>query len=307
MAPTEDVFTAEVKNRHDQMIGELESINVDALKSEGLRISLGGKTFKFTELEVIADEAVEDRIRNEFKDKLNRQQQRIREKINDKINQLLVMHQQKQRELDRKEEQMKRKYAESAMMPDLNESHLGRGLSVVKGRSGNELLWVYRATYNPRFIIYYPESRVSNHNRLKKPIPSRLVNRMKQDMLIIIRTKDKQIRSIATRNLKGNGSSLIPFPHYHQQTSQDCWGNWDYNRNWNTPDDIILLAKEAESILETINQGSLAEHNPVGLPRIATIIKAVEDVDPVDESIIKATSEKRKRNETGDEDIWSSL
>jgi hypothetical protein len=306
MAPDPDVFSTEVKSRHDQMISELESINIDDLKAEGLRISLGGKTFTFKDVEVVADESVEDRIRNEFKDKLNTQQQRIREKINAKINQLLVMHQQKQREMDRQAEQMKKKFAESAMMPDLDESHLARGLSVVKGSSNNSLVWVYRATYNPRFIIHYPGNTVREGNKVKKPIPTRLVNRMKQDMLILIKTKNNNVTSVATRTLK----RMSPFPHYHQQTRQDCWGNWTYPNSWRTPNDIIQIAKAAEAILETINQGSLAERSPNGLPRVNTIIKAVEDINPIDEKIIKETSGRdlRRRNDSNDdEDIWSSL
>lgn len=306
MAPTDDVFSTEVKKRHDQLISDLESINLDDLKSEGLKISLGGKTFSFKDVEVVADESVEDRIRSEFKDKLNTQQQRIREKINAKINQLLVMHQQKQRELDRKEEQMKRKFAETAKMPDIDENHLAKGLSVVKGRSSNTLVWAYRATFNPRFIIHYPDNSVSERNKVKKPIPTRLVNRMKMDMLVVIKTKDKQITSVVTRKLKGGD----PFPHYHQQTTSDCWGNWSWPRNWNDADDIIQVAKTAESILETINQGSLASHNPSGLPRINTIINAIEKVDPIDEDIIRSTGRKidrRRNDDNGDEDIWSSL
>jgi len=306
MAPDPDVFSTEVKSRHDQMISELESINLDDLKAEGLKISLGGKTFTFKDVEVVADESVEDRIRNEFKDKLNTQQQRIREKINAKINQLLVMHQQKQREMDRQAEQLKKKFAESAMMPDLDESHLARGLSVVKGSSNNSLVWVYRATYNPRFIIHYPGNTVREGNKVKKPIPTRLVNRMKQDMLILIKTKNNNVTSVATRTLK----RMSPFPHYHQQTTQDCWGNWTYPKSWRTPNDIIQIAKAAEAILETINQGSLAERSPNGLPRVNTIIKAVEDINPIDEKIIKETSGRdlRRRNDSNDdEDIWSSL
>jgi hypothetical protein len=307
MSPTDDTFSTEVKTRHEQMISELESISIDALKSEGLRISLGGKTFKFTDLEVIADDSVEDRIRNEFKEKLNDQQQRIREKINAKINQLLVMHQQKQRELDRKEEQMKRKYAETAMMPDINESMVGKGLSVVKGRSNDELCWVYNGEYNPRFLIHYPNNSVREGNKIKKPIPTRLVNKMKQPMIILVRTKGNVVVSVVTK--KADGRSLSAFPHYHQQTTQDCWGSWSYPKNWNRPSDILRIAKAAEAVLETINQGSLAEHNPRGLPRMSTLISAVKDVNPVDEELIKKTSGRGRTTTANmdDEDIWSSI
>jgi hypothetical protein len=308
MAPNDpnDVFSTEVKKRNDQMIELLDSINVDDLESEGLRISLGGKTFTFKDIEVVNDESVEERIRNEFRDKLNTQQQKIRDKINAKINQLLVMHQQKQRELDRKEEKMRKKFSETAKMPDLNETHLAKGLSVVKGSTSNSLIWVYNGFYNPRFIIHYPNSRVSDYNKVRKPIPQRLANKMKQPMLVLVYTKDNKVTRVATKTV----DKLQPFPHYHQQTTSDCWGNWRVPSSWNTPDDILQIAKTAESVLETINEGSLAERSPSGLPRIATIIKAIKNVDPVDENIIKKTSGRdlRRRNDDNlDADIWSSL
>jgi sensor domain CHASE-containing protein len=90
-------------------------------------------------LKIIQDESIEERLRKEFKEKLNVQQQRIRDKINSKINQLLLMHQNKQQELDRKEQQMKKKYSEAAMMPDITEAHMLKGLSVVKGSSNDEI------------------------------------------------------------------------------------------------------------------------------------------------------------------------
>ena len=297
---SDDIFTTEVSRRHEQMIQELESIDVDSLKSEGLKLTFGGKTFKFTDLEVIDDSDMENRIRSEFKEKLNTQQQKIREKINTKINQLLVMHHQKQQELDRKEAQMKRKYSEAAMMPDVTEAHMAKGLSVVKGGSNNELVWVYRAVYNPRFLIYYEGNNYSDRSKKRKPLPARLVNRMRKDMLVMIKTKDKQILSIATRKLQTTGRSLEPFPHYHQQSIQDCWGNWKKPNRWDTPDDIIRIAKEAEAILETINHGSLAEHNPTGLPRMTTLIKAAEKM----EDVVEPDTVERDGGSNTEDDVW---
>lgn len=300
-----EVFATEVNNRHKAMIEILESINVESLKSDGLQISVGGKTFRFGDLEVVDDESVEERIRKEYKEKLNQQQQRIREKINSKINQLLVMHQQKQKELDRKEEKLKRKYSQFSMMPEITNRHMIKGLSVVKGDSHNELIWLYRARFNPRFIIYYPGDHYSDSNKVKKPLPSRLANRMKQDMLIVIKTRDNQVLSVVTRKVHAtNRNSLSPFPHYHQQQSNDCWGSWKHPKEWSTPDDIIKIGKEAESILETINQGSLANQSPAGCVRINTIIKAVEKVDAIPDTIKTTVDQNINDN---DSDIWNSL
>jgi hypothetical protein len=117
------------------------------------------------------------------------------------------------------------------------------------------------------------------------------------------------VTSVVTKKRNGNGRGLMAFPHYHQQTTQDCWGSWSYPKNWNTPTDILRIAKAAEAVLETINQGSLAEQNPRGLPRINTLLKAVEDISPVDEDLIVKTGTGRGRTTIAtetDEDIWSS-
>jgi hypothetical protein len=301
MPDTFVTFEEEVESRHTDMLSDLESITVDDLKSGGVCLSFGGKTFKFKDLEIIQDERMEDKLRKEYKEKLNTQQQRIREKINSKINQLLLLHQQKQTEMDRKEKILRKKYADSALMPDITDKHMLKGLSVVKGVSNDELTWVYRAVYNPRFIIIYDET-YNVHSKQRKPIPARLVNRLKKDILILIKTKKNVVTSVHTKKTKKDNDhdlELPKFNHYHQTTGgADCWGNWVHPNSWNTPDDLLNIAKEAEAILETINQGSIATRGPTGLPRMATLLEAVQDI-----SEVQATTEEELDNE----DVWQAV
>ena len=56
-------FADEVQSRHKEMLDELETISIDDLKSDGVSLSFGGKTFKFTELEIIQDESLEDKLK----------------------------------------------------------------------------------------------------------------------------------------------------------------------------------------------------------------------------------------------------
>lgn len=295
-----NTFNSEVEKRHQEMIQDLESISVDDLKNEGLQLSIGGRTYKFTDLEVVDDKDIEEKLRREFKEKLNSQQQRIREKINQKINQLLLMHQQKQQEMDRKEAALKRQYQDAALMPDIKERHMLKGLSVVKGGHNDELIWVYRAVYNPRFIVYYDGIGYTNRNKHRKRIPDRLVNRMKKDILILITTKKETITGVKTKELNIDSTGVLPnFDHYHQTGHDDCWGNWKHGSKWNTPDDIMNIAKEAEAVLETINQGSIASRGPRGLPRLDTIMRNVQDLP-------EASLETNRNVENNDdEDVWS--
>jgi hypothetical protein len=300
-----DVFSTfgnEVELRHKEMLDELESISVDDLKATGVSLSFGGKTFKFSDLEIVEEDTIEEKLRKEFKEKLNTQQQRIRDKINEKINQLLMMHQNKQQELDRKEEKMKRKYADASLMPEITEAHMLKGLSVVKGSRNDELIWIYRGVYNPRFIVIYDGNAYDGSRKKRKAIPARLVNRLKTDILILIKSKGKKITNVATKKLSQDGRTLPAFPHYHQTGNGDCWGSWHYEKDWNTPDDILVVAKDAEAVLETINQGSIANRGPAGMPRLSTLLKSVEKLNEVEPT----TVEREGGNDEVD-DVWQTI
>ena len=288
MSPTSDVFDSfedQVKNQQTEMDQILSLIDVENVKSEGMVLSIGGKHIKFTGVEISEDD-IEAKIRREFKDKLNAQQQRIREKINTKVNQLLTMHRQKTEEMARKEAELERKYQNSAKMPDITHTHLIKGLSVVKGSTNDELKWVFRGVYNPKFLDH-------------KPLPQRLVNRMKKNIIILIVTKANNITQVSTREIQNNvlNHDLEYFDHYHQN-SPDCWGQWTKPNLWSTPDDIIKAAKDAEAVLQNVNSGSVAKRNPGGLPRLDTLKRNTEDVEPYDRSDIQSGNEEV--------DVWST-
>ena len=291
MADVFDTFEEQVEQRHNEMIADLESISVDKLQSEGVSLSFGGKTFKFKDLEIIENESLEDKIRLEFRDKLNNQQTKIREKINAKINQLLLMHQQKQDELTRKEQNLKNKYKNTAMMPSISRDHFRKGLSVVKGTNHGELEWLFRANYKPKFMVIYEDgSAYSGSKKQRYAIPTRSVNRLERPIVLQIITKGDQITSIKTLDPE----TMSDFSHYHT----NCWGRWESwkNKRWSTSNDILAIMKEAEGVLETINQGSLATRAPSDMPKFATLLKDVEKYDK------KQTTSINK----DDEDVWEA-
>jgi hypothetical protein len=286
-------FENQVQERKDEMIEVLEAITLDDIKDGGLSLNFAGKTFKFKDMEVVADDDLEDIIRGEFRAKLNAQQQRIREKINTKINQLLTMHQQKQNELERKERQLQQKYNNSAMMPDITYDHAKRGLMVVKNEGiHDELLWLFRGKY---VVKFFKKSRAKKPKAIKKDLRRRLI----KDIILRIKTKGNQIIEVSTHNPDANMSA---FWHYHKMSSEsDCWGNWKYPQTWSTPQDIILCAKDALAVLETINEGSVAKDNPSGLPRIETVRNHLSTMNVEFEDAIQGESE-----DLDDEDVWST-
>jgi len=260
--PTQS-FEDQVQERKDEMMEVLDGITLDDIRSGGISLNFAGKTFKFSDMEVIDDEDLEEKIRGEFRNKLNSQQQRIREKINTKINQLLTMHQQKQNELERKERSLQEKYNNAAMMPDITYEHAKKGLMVVKNDGNHdELLWLFRGRYQAKFFL---KSRARKAKAIKKDLRQRLV----KDIIVRIKTKGSQIIEVYTCNPDANMSA---FSHYHKMSSNsDCWGSWHHPTNWGSPTDIIRCAKDALAVLETINEGSVAKDNPVGLPRLDTV------------------------------------
>lgn len=297
MSPTATTFEDEVQERKDEMLAVLESIKLDDIKSKGLSLTFAGKTFKFTDLEVIDDEDVEEKIRGEFREKLNSQQQRIREKINTKINQLLTMHQQKQNELERKERQLQAKYNNAAMMPDITYNHAKKGLMVVKNEGKHdELLWLFRGRYQCKF---FKKSRAKKPMAIKADLRRRLV----KDIIIRIKTKGSQILGVTTHV---PDSSMSAFWHYHKMSNDsDCWGSWKFKKDWSSPDDIVNVAKDALAVLETINEGSVAKSDPPGLPKLDTVKNHLEKVK-TSKKMDKDFMDAVKGDAVEEVDVWDT-
>ena len=286
-------FKDEINDRKKELIDTLESITLEEMETSGLSLNLGGKTFRFKDFEVIEDENLEDKIRTEFRAKLNSQQQRIREKINTKINQLLTIHQQKQNEFDRKERSLQAKYNNAAMMPDVTYDHAKKGLMVIKGSDSNhdELHWLLRGRYQVKFL---KKSRAKKAKAIKRDLRSRMI----KDIIVKVKTKGSSILGVTTHS---PNSTMSAFPHYHQMTSSDCWGSWKHPKSWSSPDDIIKCAKDALAVLETINEGSVAKDNPDGLPRIETVKNGLTDMNIDFEDAVKGNVDDKT-----EEDVWST-
>jgi hypothetical protein len=291
-------FEDEVAEKKDEMLKLLDTISLDEIKSAGLSLSFGGKTFKFKDLQVVENEDLEEKMRHEFREKLNAQQQRIREKINTKVNQLLTMHQQKQNELERKERNLAAKYNNAAMMPDITYDHAKKGLMVVRNPGKNdELLWLFRGRYQCKF---YLKARAKKVKAIDKTLRRRLV----KDIIIRVKTRGNQVLKVSTHN---PDASMSAFMHYHKMSNNsDCWGSWRHASNWSNPDDIILIAKDALAVLETINEGSVAKDNPSGLPRLETVKEHLKTITKKMTKEFEQAIGASDTDKVEDVDVWST-
>ena len=271
------------------VFNDLDEVNIDKIKTDGMSLRVGSKLVVFKSVEENSI-SVEDEIRNELREKINSQQKIIRDKINAKISEMIEYFNQTKREYRRKEQKLEETLANAVSMPEVTLDHAQRGLSVLKGDKG-EVIWLVQGIYWPKTLD-------------EKPIESKFAKKMISNIIFMIRTRGNSVLGVTTRQPIG----LDYFDHYHQ-SHPDCWGGWKYPKRFGSPDDIIKIAKDAESVLSNVNTGSIASSSPRGLPRKATLIKHV--VSKKEENPIGILNQQIRRSgidadtRSNDRDIWS--
>ena len=237
------------------MFEQLESIDVDAIKTNGVTMRIGDRI-----LRLVADEEsppeMEAQVREEFRGKLAEKLQLIKENINAKVSEMSEFVNTLRREYETKERELQKKIDNiQAMPPDMNYRHAYKGLSICKGETRNEMYYMVHGLYWPKYV----------DNRAIDPIYTK---KMISHIIILFRTEGNRIKEVTTRKPLG----LDYFDHYHQ-AKPDCWGKWKYPTKFSGCDDIIKIAQEAQIVLENVNTGSVANRNPRGLPRKDTLTR----------------------------------
>jgi len=271
------------------VLDDLDEVDIDKIKTEGMSLRVGNKlvVFKSVEENPIT---VEDEIRNELREKINSQQKIIRDKINAKISEMIEYFNQVKKEYRRKEQKLEQTLANSISMPEVTFDHARRGLSVLKGNKG-EIIWLVQG-------IYWPKTIDGKH------IEKKFSKKMISNIIFMVKTKGNNVIGVSTRQPIG----LDYFEHYHQ-SHPDCWGYWKYPKTFESSDDIIKIAKDAEAVLENINTGSIAISTPRGLPRKSTILKHI--ISKNDDDPIGILNQQVRRSgilsdtRSNDMDVWS--
>jgi hypothetical protein len=270
-----------------EMFEDLDGINVDDIQTDGITIRSGNKLIK---LQVALEEpvTVEEEVREEFRQKLATKLQEIKNRLNTKVTEMVEMTSRIRIEAERKEMELKEKIRQAKPMPEISWRDAKHGISVVKGRGRDELIWLVRAVYAPKFID-------------RKPITPSYAKKLMTSIVICIKTSGKKITEVSTRKLHG----LDYFKHYHQN-SPDCWGNWSYPHEWKNVADLIRVARDAEAVLENVNTGSIADSTPRGLPRRRTLEKHLAKQKTKD---IKLDSDQTREGITNsgmNDEVWGS-
>lgn len=275
-----------------EMLRDIEGVSVDDINLNGFTIRNGNKILKL-EVTGIEDVTMDQEIREEFRLKLGEKLASIKDRLNQKITEVVQYTTQIRMEAERKERELEEKLRRAHPMPDVFMDQAKKGLSVVKGSSRNELIWLVQGIYWPKTID-------------NKPIEPKYSKKLLTNITFMIKTQGDVIKKVSTRQPIG----LEYFEHYHQQRP-DCWGKWHPQNRFNTPDDIIRIAREAEAVLENVNSNSLARRDPRGLPRFSTLKRHLipsKKVKPTEDSMLSQATRRSgisTEMRSADEDVWS--
>ena len=236
------------------MFDTVDTINVDDVTTQGFTIRSGNKLLK---MQVVSEEEIpiEQEIREELKLKLRDKLQEIKNRLNNKVTEMVEMTTRIKLECERKERDLKDQLARSSPMPDIFFKDAKRGISVVKGEGRNEMIWLVNGVYYPQFVD-------------RKQIEPKYAKKLISPVVFMISTNGDRVTGVSTRQPMG----LEYFSHYHQ-SRPDCWGKWKYPSRWKKINDLIKIARDAESVLTTVNTGSIANQTPSNLPRKSTLMR----------------------------------
>jgi len=272
------------------MMATVDNLNIEDLRTETVTLRLGDTLYELVPKKGQPLD-IEEQIRKEFEDKLSDKRNKIKDTIKSKMNEVSAMVSSFQDEFERKEKQLKDTLAKAAPMPDVTWEHAKKGLSIVKGNGRGEIIWLLKRTYNPIYL---------DHMNIE-PL---YVKKLMTNIYLKITTRDKQIIDVSTHYM----NSLEYFEHYHQRRP-DCWGNWNYPREYKTIEDIIVIADQAMAVLENINTMSLAQRNPRLLPRLETLRRHVLKDAPTAPSTVKVGTAGIREGlgmATPNDDLWGN-
>ena len=270
----------------------LKTVDMKDVALDQITVRMGGRMLKFTK---ISDDEIplEQEIRREYNTKLSAKLSDISTHIHNKINEAMRTIAAQKEEFERKERLLQDKLAKAAPMPDVFSDHARKGLSIFKGDRAGEIKWLVRRTYWPKFVD-------------RKPIDPDFIKKFITPIYVLIVTSGNKVTGVSTRKLAG----LDAFEHYHQ-AHPDCWGQWKWPTEWKTPDDIIQIADQAEAVLENVNRGSIARQDPMGLPKIDTLMRHLvpDKFDPtvaLGRDDLARTGIRTPRGTGAAEDVWQS-
>lgn len=250
-----------IENRKKEILDIIENnVNFDKypetkeLFSNGITMLVGNKKVKFeiSDVEDIPTDEIYKQVKKLYQERLYE----IWEKINDKIGCLSEEIENIRDKLSieiRKSKNLRK----NRKMPEINEDHISKGISVVPGENENEICWYVNGIF-----------RIDSIDGMT--IPEEYSKFTETPTKMMITTRDDKITELKIKRWCGDD-----FLHYHsiENGKEDCWGDFNPYIKWETPDDIIEIAERAFLVLRDINTDSIGDSCPPYLPSIETLRK----------------------------------
>jgi len=272
----------------NEMCDIIDGTDLENIRSNGVSVRVGSKIYNLVLSEEQDNTNIEDIIRNEFSKKVSDQMKKVKEILKNKREESSIMISSFMEEYERKEKALKDLLKNSSPMPEVTWEYAKRGLSIVKGYEKGDLIWLVKRKYNPKFVDRFS-------------IDPLYVKKLLTNIYIAIHTTDNSVTRISTHYIH----NLEHFDHYHQN-HPDCWGNWQWPRSWKTPEDILKIADDAESILENINTMSIARRNPSLLPRLDTLRNHITKTPMNVDIKLSATALREGMGDIDNDNIWGN-
>lgn len=230
------------------------------IKTKGISLRVGNKIVKFAHLE---DELItlEDEIVKDYHKAYQQKIDFLNTELKQQSDEYKFMYDKKMKEINNLKHELSEQLRNSNLMPDITYEHFQQGLSITKNHpdySGPNIVWAYQGNYHVKYL---------NRDRID---PAYSIKKLNKPVIIEIVSSGFNILSVKVLNI-----DKTKFIHYHSFShGADCWGNWLYGSiEAKTPDDIITIAKKSLDVLSVLNEMSIANRTPRGLPRLPTIRK----------------------------------
>lgn len=274
-----------------------DSNSINDIKTDGITIRSGNKVIR---LQVTEETALteDDSYRAELEKKFMDMYGQMKEQFDLYKGQMKDSLRIEKEKIRRAEEELNVRMNQVSVLPKLEENHLRQGLSVAVHPSG--FIWEFKTVYAPKMV---------GPRRIEPAFAKRMITPI---VITVITDNKNTITNMTVNQIIGNKKFL----HYHSMSSnRDCWGNFKYSgKIVTTPDEMVEFCKGASFVLETINDMSIANRNPPGLPRYNTLLKHLLDEEVTEETSTSRSQVNTRNNRSGvtadinqdiAENVWS--
>lgn len=261
-----------------EKLGKTESL----LISEGMTVRIGNRLVK---LQVSSEETIPDEdLKRDYQMALDQYKKEMAEMYEAYTESMAYTLREKSRTYEEAIAKLQSTVRNKATLPMVLEHQAEAGISVALDDRTKYPVWYFKGVYAPKYV----NGKVIDPTFAKKLMTPVVIK--------IVCDNGYKVSKMIVTQIIGNRK----FSHYHSFSgdTRDCWGSFSFQGTvCDDADKAIKLGRDAIVVLETINELSIAQRSPAGLPRFSTVIKYILDEDAPTEE--KKTANKAVNTRSG--------